>query len=245
MEHPSIPDLRNKVYLVTGASTGIGAAVALALGEQKARVAVHYHSSEAEAREVAASIRSSGAEAHLVRGDLTKHSDVGAVVEQTAAHFGHIDGLINNAGTMFDRRNIVDFDESYVDKVLSLNAMSVIWACHAAVPLLKRSGGVVINTTSVAARTGGGAGGALYAASKAFVSNFTRALAKEVVTDQVRVNAVSPGVILTPLHDRYTPQERMKEFVSAIPMGRAGTPEDCVGAFLFLASNLMSGYLTG
>jgi 3-oxoacyl-[acyl-carrier protein] reductase len=110
---------------------------------------------------------------------------------------------------------------------------------------LRKQGGVIINTTSVAARNGGGGGSVLYAASKGFVSTFTRGFAKEVVKDRIRVNAVAPGVILTPFHERYSTPEQMKAMIATIPMGYAAKSEECVGAYLFLASNLLSGYVTG
>jgi len=128
---------------------------------------------------------------------------------------------------------------------MDLNAHSVVWASRAAHPWLRRNGGVIINTTSIAARNGGGGGAVLYAAAKGFVSTFTRGFAKEVVADNIRVNAVSPGVILTPFHERYSSEAQMAGMVATVPMGRAGTVEDCVGAYLFLASNALSGYVTG
>jgi 3-oxoacyl-[acyl-carrier protein] reductase len=129
--------------------------------------------------------------------------------------------------------------------VVDLNAMSVVWASRAALPWLKKSKGVVISTSSLAARSGGGPGGVLYAAAKGFVSTFTRGLAKEVAADGIRVNAVEPGIILTRFHEVNTKPEQMKAIVAGIPMGRGATAEECVGVYLFLASNAMSSYVTG
>jgi 3-oxoacyl-[acyl-carrier protein] reductase len=166
-------------------------------------------------------------------------------VKRAAEHFGRIDGLINNAGSMLKRLPVGESDEAHDRAVLDLNSHSVVWASRAALPWLRKQGGVVINTTSIAGRHGGGGGSVLYAAAKGFVSTFTRGFAKEVVKDGIRVNAVSPGVILTPFHERFSSAEQMAAMVSGIPMGRAGTPEECVGTYLFLASNLLSGYITG
>jgi 3-oxoacyl-[acyl-carrier protein] reductase len=112
-------------------------------------------------------------------------------------------------------------------------------------PWLEASGGFIIHTSSIAARTGGAGGAGLYAAAKAFVSSVTRGMAKEFVGMGIRVNAVSPGVILTPFHERYTSPEQMEAMLATIPQGRFGTPDDCVGAFLFLASPTLSSYVTG
>jgi 3-oxoacyl-[acyl-carrier protein] reductase len=118
--------------------------------------------------------------------------------------------------------------------------------CKLVVPLMQRQNhGNIINVSSIAARNGGGGGSVLYAASKGAVSTFTRGLAKEVVGDNIRVNAIAPGVILTPFHERFTAPEQMATLVATIPMQRAGTPEECVGTVLFLASDAMSGYITG
>jgi 3-oxoacyl-[acyl-carrier protein] reductase len=108
-----------------------------------------------------------------------------------------------------------------------------------------QGGGGIINVTSVAARHGGGPGAALYAGSKGFVSTMTRGLAKELVKDNIRVNAVAPGVIQTPFHDRFSTPQMLEGFRATIPMNRIGTPDECTGAFLFLASNQLSGYVTG
>ncbi|MBV8521786.1 MAG: SDR family oxidoreductase [Acetobacteraceae bacterium] len=240
-----IPDLASKVFLVTGASTGIGAAVARALAQQGAAVAVHYHSSEAQARELAEAIRTDGGQAFVIGGNMAVAQEVEAVIKSVAQHFGRIDGLINNAGSLLGRRLVAEFDEAYDRAVLDLNAHSVVWASRAALPWLRKQGGVIINTTSVAARNGGAGGSVLYAAAKGFVSTFTRGFAKEVVNQRIRVNAVSPGIILTPFHERFSSAEQMDAMVSSVPMGRAGTPEECVGAYLFLASDLLSGYVTG
>ena len=240
-----IPDLAGKAFLVTGASTGIGAAVAEALALQGVHVGVHYNESEDAARGVADRIGSAGGTAFLVRGDLADSSAAADVVARTAGHFGRLDGLINNGGSMLGRIPVMESTDEHVRKVLDLNAVSLVAASRAAVPWLRRHGGTIINTTSIAARNGGGNGAVLYAAAKAFVSSFTRGFAKEVVADGIRVNAVAPGTILTPFHERLSNEAQMKAMVATIPMGRPGTAADCVGAFLFLASPALSGYITG
>jgi 3-oxoacyl-[acyl-carrier protein] reductase len=240
-----IPDLADKAFLVTGASTGIGAAVAIALGEQGASVGVHYNASKAEAEKVARAIQAAGGKAFLVAGDAAKPEPLKAAVEATGRHFGRLDGLINNAGALLGRRPIEESDPAHDQAVVDLNALSVVWACRAALPWLRRQGGVIINTSSIAARHGGGGGSVLYASSKAYVSTFTRGLAKELVKDKIRVNAVAPGVILTPFHERYSTPEQMKAMVATIPMGYAATPKECVGAYLYLASDMLSSYVTG
>ncbi|WP_224543233.1 SDR family NAD(P)-dependent oxidoreductase [Mesorhizobium sp. CA16] len=239
----AIPDLAGKAVLVTGASTGIGAALARAYAAQKCRVALHFNASRAPAETVAGSIRDDGGEVFLVQGDFSKPADVERVVEESANHFGRLDGLVNNAGGMLGRVAYADQDEAHYDAVMDLNARSVLTASRKAIPWLKRQGGFIINTTSIAARNGAGAG--LYGSSKAFVSNVTRGMAKELIGFGIRVNAVAPGTILTPFHERYSNAEQIKAMVATIPQGRAGTPEDCVGTYLFLSSDLLSGYIIG
>lgn len=241
----AIPDLSGKVVLITGASTGIGAALARAFARQGAQVGLHYNSSETAATDVAEAIVRSGGTAHLVRGDLADPAAVGRVVEDTVRHFGRLDGLINNAGLMLGRVSLQEMDDAQYDRVMDLNARSVLAATRFAHPWLRREGGFVINTTSVAARTGGTAGVTLYASAKAFVSSLTRGLAKELIADGIRVNAVSPGVVQTAFHERYSNAEQMNAMLRSIPAGRLGTPEDCVGVYLFLASPALSGYIVG
>jgi len=241
----TIPDLAGKAVLVTGASTGIGAAVAIALGAQKARVAVHYNSSADAAARVVDAVGEAGGEGFAVQGDFSKSAEVRRVVAETVDHFGGLDGLINNAGGMLGRIAYAEMTDEQYDAVMDLNGRSVLAACAAAVPALKQNGGFIINTTSIAARNGAGGGAGLYGSSKAFVSNVTRGMAKEFIGDGIRVNAVAPGVILTPFHERYSTQAQLDTMLATIPQGRFGVAEDCVGAFLFLASQSLSGYVIG
>lgn len=245
MSQLTIPDLAGKIVLITGASTGIGAALAVAYARQGSRVGLHYNQSRSEAEQTATEIRSFGGEVFLSQGDFSKSAEVIRVVEETAAHFGGLHGLINNAGGMLGRVPYSELSDDQYDAVMDLNARSVITATRAAMPHLKKEGGFIINTSSIAGRNGAAGGAGLYGSAKAFVSNVTRGLAKELASFNIRVNAVAPGIILTPFHERYSTPEQIKAMVATIPQGRAGMAEDCIGAYLFLSSDLLSGYVTG
>jgi 3-oxoacyl-[acyl-carrier protein] reductase len=241
----TIPDLAGKAVLITGASTGIGAAVAIAFGAQGAKVGVHYNSSKPEADAVVKTITAAGGEAFAIKADVTKLDEVARLVEDTASRFGRLDGLINNAGLMVARVAYADMTPEYYDDVMNLNARSVIFATKAAIPWLKRQGGFIINTSSIAARNGASGNAGLYGSSKAFVSNVTRGLAKELIGSNIRVNAVAPGFIETKFHDRYSTDAQRQGALATIPQGRLGTADDCIGAYLFLASDTLSGYIIG
>jgi len=240
-------DLKDKVVLITGSSTGIGAAAAVAFGKLGARVAVHYNSSQGPAEEVLGRVKATGAQAILLKGDVLESAQCQRLVDETVQAFGRIDILINNAGALVQRVPIEEITDELFDNVVYLNVRSAMMCSAAAVKAMRQQGqgGVVINVTSVAARHGGGAGASLYAGSKGFVSTMTRGLAKELVKDNIRVNAVAPGVITTPFHERFSTPQMLEGFRATIPMNRLGTAEECAGAFVYLASEQMSGYVTG
>ena len=239
-------EFRNKVVLVTGASSGIGAAAAIGFAGAGAVVVVHYHRNTEGAEGVLRSIRAAGGRGHLARADLTDRDGADEVVFATEAAAGPVDVLVNNAGDLGRRQEVSSVaDESY-EQVLDLNLGTVFRACRRVVPsMVDRRAGSIVNISSIAARTGGGGNSVIYASAKAAVSTFTRGLAREVAEHGVRVNAVAPGVIDTPFHDRHSTPERLERIASTNPLGRIGTAQDCVGPIMFLASPVLSAYVTG
>jgi 3-oxoacyl-[acyl-carrier protein] reductase len=241
----TIDDLAGKAVLITGASSGIGAALARAFAAQGARVAIHFNTRESEAQSLAAAISRDGHTPALIKANLAQRGAARRVVEQAAQELGGLDVLINNAGGLGERRPIVDVDDALFDLVYDLNVRSIIATTQAAIPHFeKRGGGNIINVGSVAGIDGGGAGASVYSSAKAAVHNLTRHLAKDLAKKNIRVNTVAPGAIATPFHEK-TPKERMDAMRGATPLGRIGEVQDCVGAFLFLASNELSGFITG
>ena len=168
-------DLKGKTALITGASTGIGAAVAIAFAARGMRVAVHYNSSADAANQVVATIRAAGGDAFALQADVRNTQAIRAAVASAAAQLGHIDVLVNNAGSLVKRAPIAEFDDALFDEVMHINARSVLAFCREVVPLMRThgQGGSIINVSSVAARNGGGPGAYLYAGAKGFVSTAT------------------------------------------------------------------------
>ncbi|MGH3316022.1 MAG: SDR family NAD(P)-dependent oxidoreductase [Nocardioidaceae bacterium] len=239
-------DFTDQVVLVTGASSGIGAAVAREFGTLGAHTVLHYNRNAEGAEETRKLIEHAGGTAATVSADLSESGQAARLVDEVQREHGAIDVLVNNAGDLVRRAPVAELSDEEFQRVMDLNVASVFSTCRQVVPAMQRRGsGCIVNITSVAARTGGSGGSVAYATSKGAVSTFTRGLAKEVAGDGVRVNAIAPGIIATPFHDRHTDDDLMAAMVAAIPMGRAGTPDECVGAVLFLASSAMSGYVTG
>ena len=240
-----IDDLRAKAVLITGASSGIGAALARAFAAQGSRLALHFNSHGEAAQALVKEIATGAPAPALIRGDLSKRGEARRVVDEAAAALGGLDVLINNAGGLGERRPIADVDDALFDFVYDLNVRSVIQASQAAIPHFeKRGGGNIVNVGSIAGIDGGGAGASVYSTAKAAVHNITRHLARDLAKKRIRVNTVAPGAIATPFHAR-TPPERLEAMRNAAPLGRIGEAQDCVGAFLFLASDELSGYITG
>jgi 3-oxoacyl-[acyl-carrier protein] reductase len=237
-------NLSGQRAIVTGASTGIGRATAIALAEAGADVAVHYGTSRKEAEETALAIESHRRRAVLVQGDFRDPEATRKSVEAAVAALGApIDILVNNAGSLVKRTLIEDMDSELWLEVIALNLSSVFFATKAALPHLG-PGARIVNVSSIAARHGGGPGAHAYAAAKGGVMTLTRAWAKELAPRNIRVNAIAPGVIDTPFHDRFTTPEQLETFRKSIPLGRLGTAEECAGAILYLVSPLAS-YVTG
>lgn len=227
--------------MVTGGSLGIGAATALEFGRQGSAVAVHYHSSEAQVREVVASLEAAGAAASAFRADLADPGQCRGLVAEVLRRFGRIDALVNNAGSLVGRRPLAEIDEAFWASVMDLNLGSALWVTQAAAThMSERGSGAVVNLGSIAGHNGGGPGAMPYATAKAAITGLTKGLAKELIQHGIRVNAVNPGVILTPLHERFSSPDRMREMVAQIPQGRAGEPREVARTIVFLASEAAS-----
>lgn len=237
-------DLTGQRAIVTGASTGIGRAIAIALAGAGADVAIHYGSSRNEAEETAGAVESRGRHAVLVQGDFRDPTAPGKAVKAAIVELGTpVDILINNAGSLIARSPIAEMDVELWQEVIALNLSAVFFASKAALPHMG-AGARIVNVTSVAARHGGGPGAFAYAAAKGGVMTLTRGMAKELAPRNIRVNAIAPGVIETPFHDRFSTPELLETFRKGIPLGRLGTPDECAGAVLYLVSPLAS-YVTG
>jgi 3-oxoacyl-[acyl-carrier protein] reductase len=237
--------LKGKVALITGASSGIGHATALAMAREGARVGVNYLKNQKGAEDAAETIRKAGGEALVIRADVTQNDQVQAMVAAVRKQWGRIDILVNNAGDLITRRTLVDMTEEYWDQIMDLNLKSA-FLCIKAVweEMATRKSGWIINLSSIAARNGGGMGAAAYSAAKGGLLTYTKGLAKELAPHGVLVNAVAPGIIATPYHERYSPPELMAKFVATIPLARAGTPEEVAEVIVFLASPA-ARYLVG
>lgn len=233
-------DLKDKVVVVTGGVTGIGGAASLAFAAAGAKVFAQYLGGGAEQ----AAIEKAGIA--TLKLDLTARGAPEALMDAALARFGRIDVLVNNAGSLVARVPVAELDDDFIDRVFDLNCRQLIHCCRLAARLMKAQGsGNIINVTSIAARTGSSPGGAVYGGAKAFVSAFSKTLAKELVGNGVRVNCVSPGTIHTAFHDRFSDEAKREATRRTIPMQRLGVAQDCAGTFLYLASDAASGYVTG
>jgi 3-oxoacyl-[acyl-carrier protein] reductase len=233
--------LTGKVALVTGASSGIGAATATLFSELGARVAIAYNSNEGGAKRVQTQIRSQGGEALIFQADVTSATEIRLLVDQVSGAFGPIDILVNNAGSLLERLPILTLTEERWDAVMDLNLKSAVLCSQAAAAsMVERRSGSIVNIGSIAGRNGGGHGAGPYAAAKGGLITFTKSLAKELAPHGVRVNCVSPGVIDTPFHEVFSTPEMMENFVRMIPLGRVGTSLECAKAIAFLASDAAS-----
>ena len=238
-------DLTGKVALVTGASSGIGAATAAVFADLGARVAIGYHRNQKGAQEVCAKIAATGAKVVAIQADMRHSAQIARMVQSAVEQLGPIDILVNNAGSLVARIPIAKITEEGWDEVIDLNLKSAALCSQAvAASMVERKSGAIINVVSIAGRNGGGPGAGPYAAAKGGLISFTKSMAKELAPHGVRVNAVSPGVIDTPFHEVFSTPEMIMNFVKQIPLGRVGTAMECATAIAFLASGA-AAYIAG
>ena len=231
--------LDGKTVVITGAGRGIGLAISKAMASCGANVIAH--SGRVGSSKTLSAITNSVFEA-----DLSDPKSVSDFIEFVRLESSIVDVLINNAGTMIGRFPAEELTNAQYQQLVNLNQSSVVQITGALIPLLRKSkNGSIINTVSISATTGGSPGSSIYSATKAFVSTYTKALARELAPDNIRANAVSPGTIMTDFHKRYSNEEKLENTRKSIPLQRLGTSADCSPAYVFLATEKLSGYITG
>ena len=237
-----VTSLDGQVALVTGSSRGIGAVIARRMAQAGAKVALNYNASVDAAIEVRDSISNAGGDAMLTAGDVSDEFQSEQIIKAVVAEFGRVDILVNNAGIHRDRL-LMRMTPADFDEVLQVNLRGAFLCTKFVMPhLIRQHYGRVINVSSVVGLTGN-PGQANYAAAKAGLIGFTKAVAREVASRNVTVNAVAPGFIATGMVEGLT-QDQRNQILERIPMGRFGTSEDVADTILFLSSK-GAGYLTG
>ena len=238
--------LEGKRVLVTAGAQGIGEAITQAFLDSGAQVALHYFSSSDNAERIAAKAAGRGGVAIPLPGDLRQQDTASQMVDEAATRLGGLDILINNAGSLVERKWLGEIEPAFWRKVIDINLSSMLYISQAAAPhLAKNETSSMVNLASLAGRKGGHPGSLAYATSKGAILTFTRALATELAPQGTRVNAVAPGLILgTAFHATHTSEQSAKETVAGIPLGRAGNPSDVARAVLYLASEY-DGFITG
>ena len=238
----------NGTVIVTGASRGIGAAVAKLAAEAGFRIVVNFASDEVGARSVVDHIVSAGGQAVAVRADVALEEDILRLFDSAEREFGSLYGLVNNAGVTGGFARVESLTARALDQVLAVNvAGSILCAREAVRRMSTRSGGkggAIVNISSLAARTGGAGEWVHYAASKGAIDSFTLGLAREVAAEGIRVNAVAPGLIETGLHAANGAPDRLQRLAKSVPMQRPGTAEEVAAGVVWLLSPAAS-YATG
>ena len=235
-------ELTGRTALVTGGNVGIGRAIALALAEGGANVAVTYLT-HAES-DVATSIEALGRKSLSLQVDVTDRAQVERAVETVASSIGHIDILVNNAGGLLGRVALSEMSDDHWRQVIDLNLSSAMYCARAVAPQMPGGVGRIVNISSLAGRNGGGRGMVAYATAKAGMIGLTRALAKELAPG-ISVNAISPGLILqTPFHETFTPERDQLALIEGTLVKRAGAPMDVAGAVMYFVSDRAS-FVTG
>ncbi len=227
--------LQDRVALVTGGDSGIGRAVALAFAREGADVLISYLNEDEDARETARVVEEAGRRAIAVAGDIGDEAHCRALVDRAVSELGRLDILVNNAATQMKRERIVDIPSEEIETVFRTNILSMFWLCKAAIPHLE-AGATIINTTSIQAYQ---PSPELihYATTKGAIMTFTKALAQELAEKGIRVNAVAPGPVWTPLIAMSFPADEVASFGEDNPLGRPAQPAEMAPVYVFLASD--------
>jgi NAD(P)-dependent dehydrogenase (short-subunit alcohol dehydrogenase family) len=234
--------LKDKVALITGADSGIGRAVAIAFAKEGANVAILYLSEHDDAKETKHLVESLGRRAVTIAGDIGDEAFCQQAVQQTVDEFGKLDILVNNAAEQHPKKSIEEISKEQLERTFRTNIFSMFFLTKAALKHLKE-GSAIINTTSVTAYKGS-AELLDYSSTKGAIVAFTRSLSQNLVSKGIRVNAVAPGPIWTPLIPSTFPEEKVESFGKQAPMQRAGQPEEVAPSYVFLASD-DSSYFSG
>jgi 3-oxoacyl-[acyl-carrier protein] reductase len=234
-------DLSGKTALVTGASSGIGAATAVIFSRLGAKIAIAYHQNQEGIEDVQRAIAAVGGKAFVIQADVRQSAEVRSLVQRAAEQLGPIDILVNNAGSLVQRMKLLETTEARWDEIMNLNLKSAMLCSQAvAKSMMERKSGAIINVVSIAGRNGGGPGAGAYATAKGALITLTKSMAKELAPFGIRVNGVSPGVIDTPFHEAFSTPEMIRNFVTQIPLGRMGKSEEIAKIIAFLASDAAS-----